>query len=303
MQFLPPFDGLVGDDIKEAGPVNPAQADQQAKGRPRFVFIGPDGLHVQNDTEVRPMKLSIDLAVKILGELLLVTSSVLDPHRPLATLLATATAAMELRVGIQRDHEQPGDFTNVPALQRLLDSPDIKVEPLVPFTEFSKFDELLKNPHLGGFFIDQKMRGGELVNYDGIELAGHLRALHPKLPIYILTGYPNEDFTGTAYRVEDIVDKEDLEDRDSEKAQTLKARILRRLAVFGDVLDTREQRFHDLLVKSMKEPLTADEAKEMGLLETERMAPQHAAELQEAKGLEQAIAELKAKLQNENLNL
>ncbi|MCI0541988.1 MAG: hypothetical protein L0Z50_42875 [Verrucomicrobiales bacterium] len=202
------------------------------------------------------------------------------------------------------DEKEEARWANAPLLQRLLDSPDIKVEAIAPFPQFAQFDELLKNPNLGGFFIDQKMRGGASVSYNGIELAGHLRSRHPKLPIYILTGYPPDDeLNSGAYRVEDIVDKEDIEVRTSEKAQTLKARILRRLAVFGDVLDAREQRFHDLLVKSMKEPLSPAEEKEMGLLEAERLAPQHAAEIHDTKALEQAIAELKAKLHNENLNL
>lgn len=202
------------------------------------------------------------------------------------------------------DDKEEARWANAPHLQRLLDSPDIKVEAIAPFPEFVQFDELLKNPNLGGFFIDQRMSGGALVRYNGIELAGHLRSRHPKLPIYILTGYPNDHgLDGGAYRVEDIVDKADIEDRASEKAQTLKARILRRLAVFGDVLDAREQRFHDLLIKSLKEPLTTDEEREMGLLETERLAPQHAAEMSDTKALEQAIAELKAKLKYENLNL
>jgi len=103
-------------------------------------------------------------------------------------------------------------------------------------------------------------------------VAFHLRALRPKLPIYILTGYPNEDFTGTAYRVENIVDKEEIEDCESEKAQVLRARILRRLSVFGDVLNTREQRFHDLLAKSLKDNLTPEEEKELNLLEVTRFA-------------------------------
>ena len=202
------------------------------------------------------------------------------------------------------DDKEAARLANAPLLQRLLDSPDIEVIAIAPFPQFGQFDELLKNPNLGGFFIDQKMRGGSSVNYNGIELAGHLRSRHPKLPIYILTGYPPDDeLTGGAYRVEDIMDKADIEERNSDKAQMLKARILRRLAVFGDVLSAREQKFHDLLVKSMKEPLTAEEEKELGLLETERLAPQHAAELKDAKALEQAIAELKAKMQNENLNL
>lgn len=202
------------------------------------------------------------------------------------------------------DDKEEARWANAPLLQRLLDSPDIRVEAIAPFPKYAQFDELLKNPNLGGFFIDQKMRGGSSVTYNGIELAGHLRSRHAKLPIYILTGYPPDDeLNSGAYRVEDIVDKEDIEDRASEKAQMLKARILRRLAVFGDVLDAREQRFHDLLVKSMKEPLTATEEQEMGLLEDERLAPQHAAEMHDAKALEKAISELKAKLHNENLNL
>jgi hypothetical protein len=201
------------------------------------------------------------------------------------------------------DDKEESRHANGPALQKFLGSPDIKVVPLVPFPEFSRYDSLLSEPQLGGFFIDQKMRGGGVVNYNGIELASHLRAINTKLPIYILTGYPNEDFAGGAYRVEDIVDKEDIEGRDSEKAQILRARILRRLNVFGDLLNTREQRFHDLLLKSMKESLTSSEEKEMGLLEDERIAPQHAAEMRESKTLEEAIAELKAKLQNENLDI
>ena len=202
------------------------------------------------------------------------------------------------------DDREEARHANSYALQTFLGSSDIKVEAIAPFPQFAQFDELLKNPNLGGFFIDHKMRGGATVTYNGIELAGHLRALHPKLPIYILTGYPPDDeLNSGAYRVEDIVGKTEIEDRTTEKAQVLRARILRRLAVFGDVLDAREQRFHDLLVKSMKEPLTAAEEREMGLLETERLAPQHAAELRDTKALEQAIAELKAKLQNENLNL
>lgn len=201
------------------------------------------------------------------------------------------------------DEREEARWAIAPSLERFLASPEIKVLPLSPFAKLSEFDVLLKEPNLGGFFIDQKMRGGS-VTYNGIELAGHLRALHPKLPIYILTGYPPDDeLNSGAYRVEDIVDKEALEERDSDKSQTLKARILRRLAVFGDVLDAREQRFHDLLVKSMKQPLTAEEERELGILESERLVPTQAEELRDAKSLEKAIEELKAKLRPDKLNL
>ena len=201
------------------------------------------------------------------------------------------------------DDKEESRHANGPILQKFLGSPNIKVVPLEPFPEYAKYDELLRDPSLGGFFIDQKMRGSGVVNYNGIELAEHLRGMVPKLPIYILTGYPNEDFTGTAYRVEDILDKEVIEDSNSEEGHKVQARILRRLNVFEDVLNEREQRFHELLVKSLKKQLTSAEEKEIGLLEAERLAPQHASELRDVKALEKAISELRSKMQDENLNL
>ena len=200
------------------------------------------------------------------------------------------------------DEKEEARWANAHALKKLLDTPDVEVIGLAPFQEFSQYDSLLANPQVRGFFIDQRMRGGG-VNYNGIELAEYLRGHNRKLPIYILTGYPTDDFTGTAYRVEDIVDKEYIEDRDTDKAKTIRARILRRLAVFADVLNEQECRFHDLLVKSMKVTLTPDEEKELGILEDERLVSMQGEELHDAKALEKAIEELKAKLQPDKLNL
>jgi len=200
------------------------------------------------------------------------------------------------------DEKEEARWANTHALKKLLDTPDVEVTGLAPFQNFAEYDPLLANPQVRGFFIDQRMRGGG-VNYNGIDLAEYLRGHHRKLPIYILTGHPGDDFTGTAYRVEDIVDKEDIEDRDSESAKTIRARILRRLAVFEDVLNEQERRFHDLLVKSMKEPLTTSEEKELGILETERLLPSQPEELRDAKSLEKAIDELKAKFNPDKLNL
>ncbi len=201
------------------------------------------------------------------------------------------------------DDKHEALWANVPALQRFLDCPTIKVEPLTPFPQFPQFNYLLKNPNLGGFFIDQKMKGRGVVNYNGIELAEYLRGLYPKLPIYILTGYPEEDFSATAYRVEDIIEKATLDEGNSDRAKMVKARILRRLDVFDDVLNVREKRFHELLVKSIKEPLSQAEEKELGLLETERVAPLCAGEMHDVKELQKKLAELEVMLQRDNWNL
>lgn len=198
------------------------------------------------------------------------------------------------------DEKEEARWANTHALKKLLDTPDVEVTGLAPFQNFAEYDPLLANPQVRGFFIDQRMRGGG-VNYNGIDLAEYLRGHHRKLPIYILTGHPTDDFTGTAYRVEDIVDKEDIEDRDSEIAKTIRARILRRLAVFEDVLNEQERRFHDLLVKSMKEPLTSNEEKELGILEIERLVPLQSEELRDVKALEAAITELKKRIETTDL--
>lgn len=87
-----------------------------------------------------------------------------------------------------------------------------------------------------------------------------------------------------------------MRDPTSEGAKIFKARFLRRFAVYVDVLDDRAQRYHDLLVKSLTETLTGEEEAEIGLLETERVLPQHVTELEDVKALETAIAELRSRL-------
>jgi len=203
------------------------------------------------------------------------------------------------------DEHPPARRANAEALRRLLDNPKIQVKELEPLPNVADYNPLIAEHSTAAFVLDQRMKQAGLVSYNGTDLAAHLRGIDSKMPIYILTGYADEkeDFEGSEYLVEYIIGKGEIRDQNSSKAKIVKARMLRHLDVFNDVLDDREQKFHDLLVKSIKEPLTDEEEKELGLLETERLVPQHAAELKDAKALEQAIAELKAKMQNENLNL
>lgn len=201
------------------------------------------------------------------------------------------------------DDKEPARMANSRALKKFLGAAEIQVEPIKPFQTFGEYDVLLANPDVWAFFIDQKMSGGGLVNYNGTELAEYLRGHNRKLPIYILTGFANEkaQFAGSEYRVEDILDKDDIEDPTSGKGKILQARILRRLPVFNDVLNEREQRFHDLLVKSLHEKLTSEEEKEIGLLETERVIPQQAKEIGDIKTLEAAIAQLRKRIHSDEL--
>src|SRR5689334_6583334 len=118
------------------------------------------------------------------------------------------------------DEKEEARWANAHALKRLLDTPHIDVIALLPFQQFAEYGPLLAHPQVRGFFVDQRVRGGG-VNYNGVELAEYLRGQYRKLPIYILSGYPTDDFTSTADRVEDMMDTEHIEVRDREKAKTL----------------------------------------------------------------------------------
>jgi hypothetical protein len=193
------------------------------------------------------------------------------------------------------DEDPPARRANVDALKALLGTGEITVCGVEPLKTFSEYNVLVANPTTAAFFLDQKMKQSGLVGYNGTDLAEHLRGIDPKMPLYILTGYADQvdDFRGKSFRVEAIIPKDEIEDPKSEEAQTHKARILRHLNVFNDLLDARSQRFHDLLVKSLREPLTPDEQQEMDRIEGDTMAPVLASERTEARSLGGLIDELK----------
>jgi len=149
------------------------------------------------------------------------------------------------------------------------------------------------------------MKQGGLVNYNGTELAEHLRGIDAKMPIYILTGYADQtdDFRGAEFQVEDIIPKDQIEDPATEKAQIIKARLLRHLDVFNDVRNAQEQRFHDLLIKSLREPLTPDEQREMDQIEGETTAPILAAERTKERELKDQVEKLQKLIDGGNLPL
>jgi len=190
-------------------------------------------------------------------------------------------------------------------LVELLANDQLSIEAIPPAPDFASYTKLVASPDTAAFILDQKLGSSGLVNYSGIELAGFLRGIKTKLPIYILTNYADEEgeFANQESNVECIESKRILKNPAGLEAQTFKARFLRHLEVFGDVLAKRENRFHDLLVKSLKEKLSADEEKELGLLETERLVPLQAGELHDIKALEKALAEIRARVKPGDLSL
>lgn len=165
----------------------------------------------------------------------------------------------------------------------------VQIEAMLPLPSKEDFlSVVLENTSTATVIIDQKLKDTGIVDYLGIELARFLRSVNHKLPIYILTNFPNdEEFVGSKWSVEDIINKADF--TDDEKKLTLKARILRRIDVYNDVLEERERKFNQLLRKSLKEELTADELKEFSELDFHRSSTTLLSEIPQLQELEKIV--------------
>lgn len=196
------------------------------------------------------------------------------------------------------DEDDAARRSNARALKALVDDENIQIEAPKPFTALESYNQLIADPKTAAFILDQRMKGSGKVAYNGTELASHIRGIDGKIPIYILTGHPDssEDFDGFRHLVEDILAKAAIEDKDSDPAKTIKARLRRHLEVVNDVRNDQEQRFHDLLVKSLRNPLSAIEQDEMNGLEGATTAPVLAAERSKEQQLAASIDQLRALL-------
>ncbi len=202
---------------------------------------------------------------------------------------------------VDENEEQRRTYTRT--LNELFRDDGLVIKALAPFPTPADYAKLVADGNIAALILDQKMEDGG-VAYSGTQLSAHLRGIAPKLPIFILSNYTDyrdlfEDGEGD---VESIVAKKDLTDPTTHAAQVFKARFLRRLSGFADLLDERAKRYHDLLVKSLREKLTPEEEKEIGLLEDERIVPQQAAEIGDIKALEAAIAELRKRMRPDELS-
>lgn len=198
------------------------------------------------------------------------------------------------------DEDAAARSANVRALTSLLDNQSIEVKSLEPLRSFPDYNNLVADPATAAFVLDQRMKGSGMVSYNGTDLAKYLRGIDGKMPIYILTGHSDDDFDDAAHLVEHIVGKDEI-DAHSNKAKMVKARILRHLDVFNDVRDAQEQRFHDLLVKSLSLPLTPEEQREMDQIEGETTAPILAAERTKERELGEQVDKLQRLLGNGQL--
>ena len=175
-------------------------------------------------------------------------------------------------------------------------SQEIQIKAILPYPrKIDYVSTLLEDPDTACIIIDQKLKEKGPATYTGIELAQYLRRIKKKIPIYILTNFPHDqdEFAGGKWSVEDIISKGSF--RDEEGAQTAKARIIRHMKVYGDILDERAKRFNELLKKSLDDSLNEAELDELAELQAERIAPTLAKDVEELQKLER-IAKTNEKL-------
>jgi hypothetical protein len=202
------------------------------------------------------------------------------------------------------DEDEVERRSSVDVLREIFASESLRVEAQAPLPLIRDYAALVTDPDTAALIVDQRLDTNGMVSYTGIQVAAFLRTIASKLPIVILTNYPNDDFGGLDWTVEQIFEKtEMLRDPAAKETQEWKARLIRQIDVFEDVRGAREERFHNLLVKSLQEKLSPAEETELGLLETERILPVQAQEIHDIKLLEDAIDELRKRLHSDDLPL
>lgn len=173
-------------------------------------------------------------------------------------------------------------------LQKLMPD-DVHIKAILPLPNMIDCScKILSDKNTASIIIDEKLKKKGYAAYWGIDLAMSLRSIDSKVPIYILTNYvDDEEFEDNKWSVEYIIAKEDLIDK--KKSRVIQARLIRHMNVYEDILGEREQRFSDLLRKSLNDTLTPDEMKELDDLDFKRQSPILASELEQLKELEDLV--------------
>ncbi|MCP5487316.1 MAG: hypothetical protein H7A43_01580 [Verrucomicrobia bacterium] len=190
----------------------------------------------------------------------------------------------------------------VDVLREVFVGTGINIEPLAPLPTLADYSVLIADKTAAALILDERLNTAGGVTYTGAELAAHLRAIGGNLPIFILTNYPDDDFTHQGWAVENIFAKKRIiNNPNSPEAQAFKARLSRQIEIVGSVLAEREKRYHDLLVRCTNSDLNPKEFLELKALESERIAPVAAAEREKQRKMDIEIENLKRLLNTERL--
>lgn len=165
------------------------------------------------------------------------------------------------------DEEEMALHTLGKRLRRCFGS-EVEVVAIVPGQSISAMIKTIESYHpLVSIVIDQKLFAAGTANYVGTELAGAVRRIDNKIPIYILTNFV-DDVDGQSGDVEYVLAKDDISD--DAKLSAISNRLRRHINIYQTVLQEREIRFEELLRKGYSSALSEAETLEFKALSFER---------------------------------
>jgi len=162
------------------------------------------------------------------------------------------------------------DFIRAGLQQAYGDEVEVRIEgPLKTIEQMIKHI-LEVDEYLSALILDQRLNETGDCDYIGSELAKAYRSYDSKIPIYILTSYP-DDIDSMFSDIEYVLDKGHLTDDPS--IERLSPRLRRHVDIYRDMVDIRKRKLDELLMKKISSPLTVDEAKELSELQFWRTRP------------------------------
>lgn len=146
---------------------------------------------------------------------------------------------------------------------------EFEIIPEMPLEEIGDMvDRIQKEEYLVALILDQRLKSAGTAKYTGIELADAVRRIYSKIPIYILTNYQDDIDEQDYFQVEYILEKDFM--HNDNYLNALSARVRRHANIYKDIISNREERFDELLRKSVAGTLVGDEIKEFTNLDFSR---------------------------------
>lgn len=156
--------------------------------------------------------------------------------------------------------EEQGIYSRI--IRRFVEAMRIDLQVLSPETELKDMvSRITEIQELKAIILDERMDEAHVVKYSGIILAEELRAIYPKIPIYILTSFPGDISDEDKHSIDCIIQKNKIADPNESK--TVAERLKRHIETFQDVLVIQNSRFQKLLQKRIEDVITDEENDEL----------------------------------------
>ena len=179
-------------------------------------------------------------------------------------------------------------------LKEVFEGTAVAIEARPPLPFLADYAEMVARDEVAAFILDEKLTTSNTVSYTGAELAEHLRSIGGQCPIVIFTNFGDESFSPREWAFEFVVSKKAiLHDPHSVAAKAFRARLCRQIDYANELQSAAEQKYHELLVKSVSASLTVEEDAELRALEERRIAPVAAAERERQQRLDKEIETFK----------